>query len=147
MSTKVGAKTKGWIKDNVTGEIMNFQFNPTELNYPRTTKYADVSAPGMAYPGTQFVVGEAREFTVELYLYDRPTTGLMRKTSEFIGKLLMPEVNTINGRKKPDDFTLCIGYFVRQCVLVGLDIRVTLFDEDLQPVEAYYTLTIRQIGE
>lgn len=147
MSTKVGAKTKGWIKDNVTGEIMNFQFNPTNLQYPRSTNYANVTSPGMAYPGTQFVSGEIREFSVELYIYDRPSTGKMKETSEFLGKLLMPETNVANMRKKPDDFTLCIGYFVRQCVLKSLDINVTLFDENLQPVEAYYTLEIRQVGE
>lgn len=146
MSTKVGAKTKGWIKDNKTGVTKSFQFNPTGLQYSRSVSYADVTSPGINYPGTQFVKGEARSFTVSLYMYDRPYTGMLKDWSIFLGRMLTSEENVSWGRKIPHDFTFCYGRWVRRCVLEKLDIDNTLYDSDLNPVEATYTLQIRQVS-
>lgn len=146
MSTKVGAKTKGWIKDNVTGETKSFMFNPTTLEYSRGVTYADVDSPGIHYPGTQFVKGNARSFSVELYLYDRPYTGVMRDWSIFLGRMLTSETNVSWGDKIPHDLTFCYGRFVRRCVLEDLTIKNTLLDDKLNPIEATYTLQLRQVS-
>lgn len=145
MSVRVSAKTKGWIKDNVTGVVKPFQFNPTILEYNREVSYVDVDSPGINYPGTQFVKGNARIFTVELYMRDRPYTGKAKEWSTFLGRMLTSETNVSTADKIPHDLTFCYGRFIRRCVLVGLNIKNTLFDDKLNPVEMYYTLQLRQV--
>ena len=145
MSTRVGAKTKGWIKNNVTGKKMSFQFNPTELSYSRGATYVDISAPGMAYPNTQFVKGNVRSFPVPLFFYDNPNTGLIKQYLNFIGGFLTPETNT-KGYTKPPDMTFCYGYFIRKCVLEDLDIQIERIDDDGEPIQASVTLQLRQVG-
>ncbi len=70
MSTRTGARTKGWIKNNENSKKMSFQFNPTGLSYSRGTTYAEISTPGMPYQDTQFVRGNPRNFSVSLFLFD-----------------------------------------------------------------------------
>lgn len=145
MSTKVGAKTKGWIKNNVTKEKMSFQFNPTNLTVGRGVTYTDISAPGMAYPNTQFVKGNIRSFPVTLFFYDNPHTGVIKKHLNFLGAFLTPETN-VAGYTKPPDMTFCHGYFVRKCVLEDLNLNVERFDENGEPIQATITLQLRQVG-
>ena len=147
MSTRVGAKTKGWVKNNVTGETKSFMFNPTQFQYSRTITYNSISSPGSHYPITQFCRGEAREFPVELFLYDRPYTGKIDKEYMlFFGRFLTNESNTQWNLPKPYDFTFCLGYFIRKCVLTGLDIIIEQWDQDLNPVQARFNLTVRQVS-
>ena len=129
MSTQVGAKTKGWIKNNDSGVKMSFQFNPTNLSYSRGVSYTDISAPGMPYPDTQFVKGNARSFPVTLFFYDNPDTGLIKKYMNFIGGFLTPETN-VKGYTKPPVMTFCYGYFIRKCVLEDLSIDMERMDEN-----------------
>lgn len=145
MSTKVGAKTKGWIKNNDTGMKMSFQFNPTNLSYSRGVSYTDISAPGMSYPDTQFISGNARSFPVTLFFYDNPNTGLIKKYMNFIGGFLTPETN-VKGYTKPPTMTFCFGYFIRKCVLEDLNIDIEVMNESGEPIQATFTLQLRQVG-
>ena len=145
MSQKVGAKTKGWIKNNITGEKKSFQFNPQSLKYSRGVTYVDISSPGSQYPGTAFVKGNARSFPIELFLYDKPYTGVINSYMSFMGAFLTPE-NNVKGYSKPPDMTFCFGYFIRKCVLEDLDIVIEDWNENLQPVQAKFTLQLRQVG-
>jgi len=145
MSTNVGAKTKGWIKNNDSGEKMSFQFNPTNLSYSRGASYVDISAPGMAYPDTQFVKGNVRSFPVPLFFYDNPNTGVIKKYLEFFEGFLTPETNT-SDYTQPPTMTFCFGYFIRKCVLEDLNVLIELMDEDGEPIQATVTLQLRQVG-
>jgi len=152
MSLSVGAKTRGWIKNNSTGELKKFQFNPAEFQYSRGATYSEIIAPGQQYPITQFVAGKSREFPLTLYLYDKAvvngkpkSSGLILEHMIFLGAFLPPETNT-ESYKKPPDMTFAYGYFVRKCVLTDFDIKILEYDEDGQPIEAEFTLTIRQVS-
>lgn len=145
MSQFHGAKTKGYIKNLKDGKTMKFQFNPENLHYSRGVTYADIIAPGMCYPATQFVHGNIRTFTVELFMYDKPYTGVINDNMLFIGKFLTPETNP-KDYVKPPEMLFCYGYFIRRCVLEDLDILVEEMDESGRPTQARYTLTLRQVG-
>lgn len=145
MSTRVSAKTKGWIKNNETSEKLSFQFNPTGLSYSRGATYADISAPGMAYPDTQFVKGNARSFSVPLFFYDNPNTGVIEKYIEFFDSFLTPETNSADFTQPPT-MTFCFGYFIRKCVLEDLNISIEMFDSNGKPTQAFITLQLRQVG-
>jgi hypothetical protein len=147
MSYLVSAPNKGLIKNNVTGEIMKFQFNPTTLDYSRGVTYSEIIAPGQQYPITQFVAGKGRVFPVKLYLYDRlpHNSGYIVDFMKFIGQFLTPETNTID-YVKPPDMTFIYGYFIRKCVLDSFDIKILDMDTDGQPLEAEFTLNLRQVS-
>jgi hypothetical protein len=145
LSRKTGAKTKGWIKNNDTGKKKSFQFNPSGLQYSRGATYVDVIAPGMAYPDTQFVKGNARSFPIELFLFDKSSSGLIEEYRNFIGAFLPPETNVKN-YSRPPSMTFCFGYFIRQCVLEDLSIYDEDFDEDGESVQARFILQLRQVG-
>jgi hypothetical protein len=146
VSTNTGATTKGWVKNNVTGALKSFQFNPESFEYSRNVNYADIVGPGQAYPVTAFVNGNSREFTVELFLFDKPYSGLIDKDYMlFFGKFLTPETN-YTGYTRPPDMTFCFGYFVRKCVLTSFNIINEEYDSNLNPVRSRFVLTLRQVG-
>lgn len=144
MSTRVGAKTKGWIKNNETGEKKSFQFNPTTLSYAREASYSEISAPGMAYPDVQFTKGNSRSFSVTLFFYDNPDTGVIKNYIKFLEGFLTPEYNEI-GYIKPPEMTFCFGYFIRKCVLESLDISIDMLNDEGEPTQAVITLSLRQV--
>jgi hypothetical protein len=147
MSYLTGAPLKGYIKNNDTGETKNFQFNPIPFEYSRGVNYSEIIAPGQQYPITQFVSGQSRVFTIKLYLYDRlpGNSGYIVEFMQFVGRFLPPEKNTVS-YKKPPEMTFVYGYFIRKCVLDSLDINIIDFDKDGQPLEAEYTLHLRQVS-
>lgn len=145
MSTKVGAKTKGYIKNNVTGIVKKFQFNPTTLSYSRSASYADISAPGIAYPDTQFIKGEVRSFPITLFFFNNPCTGVIEEYISFFEDFLPPEVNK-KDFTQPPDLTFCYGYFIRKCVVESLNVNIEEVDSNGKPTQAVIELQLRQVG-
>ena len=135
---------KGWIKNNVTGVKKSFQYNPTELEYSRGASYSEISAPGMPYPNTQYTKGNLRSFPLPLFFFDNPCTGVIKDFMNFLGGFLPPEVN--KEFTVPPDMTLCYGYFIRKCVLEDLSIRIERTDATGEPIQATFTLQLRQVG-
>lgn len=145
MSTRVGARTKGLIKNNRTGAVRQFQFNPTEMTYARGVTYATIDAPGMAYPDTQFVKGDIREFPITLFFFDKPYSGEYVSATNYFGAFLTPETNTLN-YTKPPEMTFVMGSWVRTCVMTNLEIAIKEYDSALNPVRFEMTMTLRQVG-
>ena len=140
------AKTRCYIINNDTGKKLTFQFNPTTVPYSRSANYATIDSPGMSYPLTQYVGGNVREFSFEVFYYDRPYSGKINKARKFLEGLLPPEKNKKNF-KKPPTFTFAYGYFVRTLVLTNLKVEDEWLDENGQPLMTRFTLTVRQVGK
>lgn len=145
MSTRVGAKTKAWIENTITKERKPFQFNPTTLDYARGATYTEISAPGMSYPNFQYVKGNARDFSVSLFIKDDPYTGKSDDYRKFLENFLPPEYN-LDGYTKPPELVFCYGYFIRRCVLIDFSVSDTMFDSYLRPTESTFNLQLRQVG-
>lgn len=139
-----GAKTKGYIKNNATGELKKFMFNPSELEFSRAATYAETASPGLNYPLTQYVRGNAIEFPVTLIIYDRPYSGEIQKWEEFLASFIPPTDNSVQF-SKPAGMTFVMGNFIRDCVITSLDTKYTSFTSDLLPDEAEFTLNLRQV--
>jgi len=58
-----------------TGDEIAVQFNPTECGIDYGAKYADLEVPGLLMPLLQFVRGEARTLSLDLYLDCTETRG------------------------------------------------------------------------
>ena len=140
------AKTRCYIIRNDTNDRLTFQFNPTSIPYGRGANYSSIESPGMSYPLTQYVGGQVREFSFEVFYYDKPYSGKINTARKFLENLLPPEKNT-NEFTKPPTFTLAYGYFVRTLVLLHLDVSDDWLDEDGQPIMTRFTLTVRQVGK
>ena len=139
------AKTRCYIVNNTTNKPMNFQFNPESMPYSRGANYTSIESPGMSYPLTQYVGGSAREFSFEVFYYDRPYSGKINKARKFLEALLPPEKNK-KSFKKPPTFTLAYGYFVKVYVLTNLQVNDEIMNGDGNPEMTRFTLTVRQVG-
>ena len=140
------AKTRCYIIRNDTNKKLTFQFNPTSIPYSRGANYSTIESPGMSYPLTQYVGGQVREFSFEVFYYDKPYSGKINKARKFLEGLLPPEKNK-SSFTKPPTFTFAYGYFVRTLVLLNLDVNDEWLNEDGQPLMTRFTLTVRQVGK
>lgn len=140
------AKTRCCIVNNSTNKVLTFQFNPESMPYSRNANYTSIESPGMSYPLTQYVGGNVREFSFEVFYYDRPYSGKIDKARKFLEDLLPPEKN-ISSFTKPPTFTLSNGYFIKTCVLVGLQVHDEWVNPDGNPEQTRFTLTVRQVGK
>lgn len=140
------AKTRCYIIRNDNNKRLTFQFNPTSIPYSRGANYSTIDSPGMSYPLTQYVGGQVREFSFEVFYYDNPYTGKINTARNFLEELLPPEKNT-SGFTKPPTFTLAYGYFVRTLVLTHLEVNDDWLDENGQPLSTRFVLTVRQVGK
>lgn len=140
------AKTRCYVIRNDTNKKLTFQFNPTSIPYSRSANYTTIDSPGMSYPLTQYVGGNVREFSLELFYYDRPYSGKINKARKFLEGLLPPETNT-SSFTKPPTFTFAYGYFVKVLVLTNLEVNDEWLNEDGQPLMTRFTLTVRQVGK
>lgn len=145
MSSKVGAKTKGYIKNLSTGGIMKFLYNPETFEYSRGATYAEIAAPGMSYPDTQYVRGNSRTFSVELFVFDKPYSGWFDSHKGFLEDFLPPEVNSTD-YVKPPEMLFCFGNFIRRCVLNNLTVREEEYDSSGGVTMGRFTLELRQVG-
>lgn len=143
------AKTRCYVIRKTDNKKFVFQFNPTSVPYSRSANYTTIDSPGMAYPLTQFVSGNVREFSFELFYYDNAgghASGKIKKARKFLESLLPPEKNK-KKFKKPPVFEFAYGYFVKKLVLLQLDVDDQWLDEDGQPMMTTFTLTVRQVGK
>lgn len=140
------AKTRCYIINNDTNKKLTFQFNPESIPYNRGANYTSIDSPGMSYPLTQYVGGNVREFSFEVFYYDKPYSGKIKTARQFLEGLLPPEKNT-SSFTKPPTFTLAYGYFVRTCVLITLQVNDEWINRDGNPEMTRFTLTVRQVGK
>ena len=145
MSSKVGARVKGYLKELDSGRVMNFLFNPETFEYSRSATYVELVAPGMSYPTTQYVRGNSRSFSVELFLYDKPSTGIIEEQKSFIEGLLPPEEND-NNYTRPPMVLFAYGNFIRKCVVEEFSNLFEEYDSWGNPTMARFTLTMRQVS-
>ena len=140
------AKTRCYIINNDTNKKLTFQFNPESIPYNRGANYTSIDSPGMSYPLTQYVGGNVREFSFEVFYYDKPYSGKIKTARQFLEGLLPPEKNT-SSFTKPPTFTRAYGYFVRTCVLITLQVNDEWINRDGNPEMTRFTLTVRQVGK
>lgn len=139
------SKTKCHLIRDDTKERLTAQFNPTSIPYSRSVNFTEIKSPGMNYPLTQYSGGNAREFDIELFFYDRPYSGKIDRARKYLLGLLPPE-NNKSGFKKPPTFTFAYGYFVKKLVVTSLDIDDQWLDEDGHPIMTTFKLSVRQVS-
>lgn len=145
MPIKSKAKTRCYLVNNDTNKKLTLQFNPTKVDYGRTASYGYISSPGMSYPLTQYLGGEGIDFSLDLFYYDKPYSGLITNFMTFIKGLMPPEKNK-KSFKRPPTVTLAYGYFVKTYVVTGYQVKDEELDSKGRPVMGNYTISIRQVS-
>jgi hypothetical protein len=132
------------MKNMSTGELKYFFFNPEEFSFGRSVNFAEISAPGMSYPLTQYVSGSAREFPVDFYFHNKPCTGVIEAYKNYIESFVPPEDNSMFF--KPPIMLFCMGTFVKKCVVNSYEVKITEFDTNMKPTVAHISIQLRQVS-
>ena len=140
-----GARIKGYLIDSKTKQSLKFQFNPQSMEYTRGVSFAEVKSPGMQYPLTYFVSGESESFDLELFEYDRPTTGKIQKDIEFIENIMPKKTNMQGLFINPNTVLYAYGGYVAKCVITGFKKHIDEYAESGEPYMAHLTISLKVV--
>lgn len=149
MSYRVGAKTKGYIKNLDSGEFMKFQYNPETFNYGRTASFNEVSSPASPYPLISYGKGDLTAISFVVPVFDPLSEGKVEMFLSFMEQFL-PRTDTstfIDSDPKPKEMMLFYGRFSRKCVLKGLHTEYVRYDSDGLPIHVNVSIDLIEIAD
>jgi nucleoid-associated protein YgaU len=145
-------------KDNPQ-TVVPFLFNPKELSVEKSNQFAEVNIPGLASPVFQFVRGNARTVTLDLFFdtyeecldvrtfTDRITgwdAGSMFSNLPGVSKGLMDIDSDLHA---PPVCLFIWGAFMFQCLIERVSKRFTMFLPQGIPVRATLNITLKEYRE
>ena len=115
-------------------------FNPTQYGLDKSNQIAEIGIPGLGAPILQYVRGNTRTLSMELFFdtYEQQTD--VREHTDRIYELLAIDADT----HVPPVCTFTWGAFNFDCVLDRVGGRFTLFLSDGTPVRATLTVTLKE---
>lgn len=137
----VGASKKGYIKNKTTGKVKEFLFNPESISDSRSVVFNEISSPGSSYPRFQYVKGDARSLSLNLFLRDTKK-GTVKDYLDFLEGFL-PK----GGRfSKPPVLIFAMGSDVRECILTDYQRNFEEYDKNLNPTQVSVVLSLVQLS-
>jgi nucleoid-associated protein YgaU len=133
-------------------------FNPKELSVEKSNQFADVNIPGLSSPIHQFVRGNARLVTMDLF-FDTYEQGedVRKHTDQITGWDAGPMQSALSPKKGLMDIDsdlhappICIfiwGTFSFQCIIEKVTKKFTMFDQEGFPVRATLSVTLKEYKE
>lgn len=136
-------------------------FNPKELNIEKSNQFAEMNIPGLPSPLFQFVRGNARTVTMDLFFdtYENMENRDVRIFTDRItgwdgGSMLSKLPNGAKGLMDIDSDLhappVCLfiwGTFVFQCIIERVSKRFTMFLPEGIPVRATLNVTLKEYRE
>lgn len=134
-------------------------FNPKELSVEKSNQFAEVNIPGLSSPVFQFVRGNARSVTMDLFFdtYEEGTdvriftdritgwdAGSMFSSLPGVAKGLMDIDSDLHA---PPVCLFIWGAFVFQCIIERASKRFTMFLPEGIPVRATLSVTLKEYRE
>lgn len=139
--------------------IVPFLFNPKELSVEKSNQFAEINIPGLASPIFQFVRGNARTVTLDLF-FDTYEEGVDvrfftdRITGWDAGSMFSNLPGATKGLMDIDSDLhappICLfvwGAFVFQCIIERVSKRFTMFLSEGIPVRATLNVTLKEYRE
>jgi len=151
---------KGYLarKDDTLVRV-TFLFNPKELTVEKSNQFAEVAIPGLSSPVFQFVRGNARSVTMDLF-FDTYEEGIDvrtftdRITGWDAGSMFSNLPGSAKGLMDIDSELhappICLfiwGAFVFQCIIERVSKRFTMFLPEGIPVRATLSVTLKEYKE
>jgi len=135
-----------------TGESVEAQFNPTELEEALEVTWARQTVPGLSHQPLQYVhTGNAR-FTLELHFeVQDPTTSLeqLHRARRFLQSLCYPRrgAEDVASGGPPRALFVWPGVISLTCVVTGLSFRYSRFNLDGVPVQFTAKVALEEIRD
>jgi LysM repeat protein len=125
------------------GQPIPVLFNPTQYSLDKSNQIAEIGIPGLGAPILQYVRGNVRTLSMELFFdtYEQQTD--VREHTNRIYELLAIDSDT----HVPPVCTFTWGEFNFQFVLDRVGGRFTLFLSDGTPVRATLTVTLKEFTD
>lgn len=133
--------TKGYLENKKTGDIQRFQYNPETFSDKRQVTYAQIKSPGISYPRYQYIGGEARELTFELFVDEHEHKSGIKNWQTFFYNVL-PTPNSGKRYTQPPTVLFAFGKYVQTCVVTNVDTQFTMFDKSLKAIRATFNVTL-----
>jgi len=142
-------------KDN-PAVVVPCLFNPKELSVEKSNQFAEVAIPGLSSPIYQFVRGNARSVTMDLFFdtYEEGTdvrTHTDKITGWDAGSMFSNLPGAAKGLMDIDSELhappICLfiwGAFVFQCIIDRVSKRFTMFLPEGIPVRATLSVTLKE---
>lgn len=134
-------------------------FNPKELSVEKSNQFAEVNIPGLSSPIYQFVRGNARSVTMDLF-FDTYEEGIDvrlftdRITGWDAGSMFSKLPGAAKGLMDIDSELhappVCLfiwGAFIFQCIIERVSKRFTMFLPEGIPVRATLSVTLKEYRE
>jgi Contractile injection system tube protein/LysM domain len=145
-------------KDNPTTKVQ-FLFNPKELSVEKSNQFGEVNIPGLSSPIFQFVRGNARSVTLDLF-FDTYEKGedVRSYTDKITGWDAGSMFSKLQGEAKglmdidselhaPPVCIFVWGAFIFQCIIDRVSKRFTMFLPEGIPVRATLNVTLKEYRE
>lgn len=139
--------------------IVPCMFNPKELSVEKSNQFAEVNIPGLSSPIYQFVRGNARSVSLDLFFdtYEEKIDVRFftdRITGWDAGSMFSKLPNVAKGLMDIDSELhappICLfiwGAFVFQCIIERVSKRFTMFLPEGIPVRATLSITLKEYRE
>ena len=161
MSTEDVLKKAYFTRKDKPELIVPCKFNPKELNIEKSNQFAEINIPGLSSPVLQFVRGNARTVTLDLF-FDTYEDEKVKDVREYTDMITGWDAGAISaklpkGRKglmdidsdlhAPPVCRFIWGAFAFQCVIERITKRFTMFLPEGIPVRATLSVTLKEYKE
>jgi len=126
---------KAYLVDITNRERLEFQYNPSEIGDTKSSKYADITVPGISHPRHQYIAGGARQITFKISFFK----GNVKKKVNWLQSLLYPEHSGSMLKSPPHRVIFIFGELYPEVVCIVRSVKVryfNLFQENLAPQQA-----------
>ena len=142
---------KAFIERKDNGKKIPFLFNPKEFSVEKTNQFAEVNIPGLSSPILQFIRGNARTISMDLFFdtYEK-RIDVRIHTDEITGWEAGEKKGLMDIDSKLHAPPICIfkwGSFQFQCIIERVSKRFTMFLPDGKPVRATLNVTLKEYAE
>ena len=131
---------KGYLKNESTGGIKKFIYNPELVSEGRSVNFTTISAPGCSYPKFQYVNGGEKTISLSLFLNGDNTSSYI----DFLEGLLPPK-QTGGSFSPPPLVLFAFGQTICRCILTNLSVDKTEFTSDLKVKQAIANLSLTEV--
>lgn len=147
------ALEKATLINTETDERVSVMFNPEEYTLTESNLIAEIGIPGAPRPPLQYVRGEGRTLSMELFFdtLEQSTVALAKDRPEVDVRGHVKAVTDL-GRERPETHAPPVllfawGGVAFPCLLVQATQRFTMFTQSGTPVRATVSVTFREYSE
>ncbi|HEY9206924.1 MAG TPA: LysM peptidoglycan-binding domain-containing protein [Candidatus Methanoperedens sp.] len=139
---------KAYLERKDNGDLIPFVFNPKEFSVEKSNQFAEVNIPGLSSPILQFVRGNARTITMDLF-FDTYEEGIDVRvyTDRITGWEAGEEKGLMDIDSDLHAPPVCAfrwGDFRFQCIIERVSKRFTMFLPNGKPVRATLNVTLKE---